>query len=461
MPRPATGQVVEKDGKRGTTFALRFRAYGQRQYVTLGTREDGWTWARAEEELSNVLADVRRGIWKPPVVETVPEPRAMPTFHEFASEWFAAQKLEGGQKGAGLTPKGASDLEWRLTVHLLPVFHAKALDAITVEDVDRYRRQKVAEGRIGTTSINKTLTTLAAILELAVEYELIGRNPAKGKRRRLPAVKPHRSYVDRADHIAALLDGTSKVDRDARNNVGQRRPMIATLVFAGLRIGELLALEWRDVDLARGTIQVRGTKSYAAQRTVTILPVLRDELDAYRARLGDVDRTARVFSTSTGGRWSESNIRRRILAKAIEHANAALLEAGQEPVPERLTPHSLRRTFASVLFAVGETPPRVMSEMGHSDPQMTLGVYAREMDRRDGEPERLKALVEGRDWAPMGTSADTSDMESIASEAPERRNPRVSRGFEARARQDSNLRPSAPEATDQHGETPEKHGNDA
>ena len=46
-----------------------------------------------------------------------------------------------------------------------------------------------------------------------------------------------------------------------------------------------------------------------------------------------------------------------------------------------------------------------MEQMGHTTPNLTLAIYAREMDRRDGEPERLKALVEGADWAPTGTSA--------------------------------------------------------
>ncbi len=58
MPRPATGQVVEKATRRGVTFALRFRAYGRREYVTLGTAEDGWDRRKADQELANVLADV-------------------------------------------------------------------------------------------------------------------------------------------------------------------------------------------------------------------------------------------------------------------------------------------------------------------------------------------------------------------------------------------------------------------
>jgi len=51
MARKATSQVIERDGKRGRTYALRFRAYGRREYITLGTAEEGWTHHKAEVEL--------------------------------------------------------------------------------------------------------------------------------------------------------------------------------------------------------------------------------------------------------------------------------------------------------------------------------------------------------------------------------------------------------------------------
>lgn len=90
-----------------------------------------------------------------------------------------------------------------------------------------------------------------------------------------------------------------------------------------------------------------------------------------------------------------------------------LSERDSEPLQPRLTPHSLRRTFASLLFAVGEHPPYVMAQMGHTSPNLTLAVYAREMDRRDGEPERLKALVEGRDWAASGQQEASTMIEAV------------------------------------------------
>lgn len=60
-----------------------------------------------------------------------------------------------------------------------------------------------------------------------------------------------------------------------------------------------------------------------------------------------------------------------------------------------LTPHSLRRTFASVLYALGEDPGVVMDEMGHTDPALALRVYRQTMRRDDGEKTALRALVEG------------------------------------------------------------------
>jgi len=278
------------------------------------------------------------------------------------------------------------------------------IDAITIEDVDRYARRKAADGRLSNGSINKTLNVLSAVLEQAVEYGWLGSNPARGRRRRLPTSAPRRAWLDRADHIAALLDGATELDKRAVVRRGQRRALVATLAFAGLRIGELLALTWRDVDLARGTISVRHSKTNAGVRTVNIVPVLRDELLAYRAGLRDVAARDLVFGTSSGSRQGATNVRRRVLAPAVKAANERLEEDGGEPLPERLTPHSLRRTFASLLFAIGEPPPYVMAQMGHTTPALTLAIYAREMDRRDGEPERLRALIEGQELAPAGTS---------------------------------------------------------
>ena len=118
MPRPARGSVVERKTKSGTVYALRFRALGRRQYLTLGggNEEDGDPRARAEAELRHVLADVERGIWRAARARARRAAGRVPTFHEFASEWLAANapRLGSGRERS-------TDYEWALSHHLLPL----------------------------------------------------------------------------------------------------------------------------------------------------------------------------------------------------------------------------------------------------------------------------------------------------------------------------------------------------
>src|SRR3954447_2366946 len=88
-------------------------------------------------------------------------------------------------------------------------------------------------------------------------------------------------------------------------------------------------------------------------------------------------------------------VRNRDLRRTVGAPAAALAEAGAPPLPGRITPHTFRRTYASVLFALGETPLALMRTLGHADARLTLEVSAAERWRADGEPERLRALVEG------------------------------------------------------------------
>jgi integrase len=225
-----------------------------------------------------------------------------------------------------LKPRTVEDYEWALTCHLLPFFARHRLDAITVEDVDRYRAAKVREGRLTSNVVNKTLTRLAQVLEVAVEYGYLDRNPARGRRRRLKATTPKRTWLE---------------------------------TLAGLRIGELLALRWRDVDLATGKLRVGEAKTDAGRRTVDLSPALRDELAAHKARTPHAEPESLVFCTRTGQAQNRNNVRRRILLAAVERANTALSAAGEPELPEGLSPQALRHTFAlSPVRGRGHGAPR-------------------------------------------------------------------------------------------------------
>ena len=404
MARKTTGAVVEHAGRDGLTYQwLRFTAYGKRRFVSLGPVGQ----VEAERALRHTLADVERGTWTPPQKVAPVEVGPAPTFHEFAEQWWARAALQ-------LRPSTQADYRWRLEVHLLPFFRDLGLDRITVASVEEFIAGKLAEDDpLSPRSVNMCVTLLGAILEAAVDRELIVRNPARGKRRRVREAAPRRTWIDSAEHVAALLAAASELDRQARPDRRHvhRRAIVATLVFAGLRIGELTALRWRDVDLASGWLIVGEAKTDAGLRRVKLRGALRDELLSLRAGV-DGAPDGYVFATSTGGRQSRENIRNRVLAPAVALASKGLVDRGSAPLPDGLTPHSLRRTFASVLYALGEDPGVVMDEMGHTDPGLALRVYRQTMRRDDGQKARLRALVEGgagfADETPAEQAASTS-----------------------------------------------------
>jgi integrase len=388
MPRRPTGQILEHQGADGRVYRrLRFTAYGRRRFQTLGAV----TRPEAERELRHVLADIERGTWQARrEVEPPLEPDPVPTFHDYAEQWWLRNEAQ-------LRPSTRDDYRWRLEGHLLPFFAGTRLDRITFDLVERYIAGKLGEAEpLSARSINMTVTLMGQILDGAVERELIPRNPARGKGRRVREHAPRRTYLENAEQITALLDAAGALDREreAYRHI-HRRAILATLVFAGLRIGELCALRWRDVDLASGWLRVGEAKTDAGRRRVKIRGALRDELVSVSAGRLDGNPEAYVFATSTGGAPSRSNIRQRVLAPACEAASAALTDSGLPPLPDRLTPHSLRRTFASVLYALGEDPGVVMDEMGHTDPALALRVYRQTMRRGDQEKAALRALTDG------------------------------------------------------------------
>lgn len=414
VARRSEGQVLERHWKSGRGYALRFRAYGERQYLTLGSETEGWNRSRAEEELANVMADVRRGIWVPPTrrprrAGAEEEADAMPTFDSFARSLMAARKGEMSEANYAYKENALA--------HVLPYFDGWPLHEIDIQAVDAFRAHmvEVSEARrraresgepmrnewgqalrpLSPATINKTIDTLQWVLSVAVEYRYISENPAAGRRRRLRAKRPAPVHLDSVEQIATLLEAAGQLDRDKRWLTNDRRPIIATLLFAGPRAGELCNLRWRDVDLANGRIRIGRSKTQAGLREIVLLPLLRDELSAHKARAYRSGPDDPVFPTGTGGHRDKDNLRNRILASAVKRADQLLEERNRTPLPRGVTPHKLRHTFASILIATGEDPASVMAQLGHTDPKFTLRVYTHIMRRGPAERAQLKALVSG------------------------------------------------------------------
>jgi integrase len=388
MPRRASGQIIPPKDGRG--WAIRFRAYGKRRLVTLGTSEEGWNRQKAEEALRHVLADVDRGIWQPHEPQPVEAPAEVPRFHEFASEWLESRRPE-------LRPRTIKDYVWALSYHLLPFFKDHLLADISVAEVDRYKQAKVREGKLAPQQINKTLKRLSQILDVAVDYGHLPSNPAasKGGRRRVKETPPPRSWVE-PEQLMTLLDAAPK----------RHRAVLATLAGAGLRVGELCALDWRDLDLATGTLTVRDSKTAAGRREVDLPSGLVTELWTLAATSPQTGPDDPVFLGRRGTRQTPDNVGRR-LKSAIKRANVRLEAKDIAPISGRVSPHSLRRTYASLRYACGDDPVYVAEQGGWADPSFPIKVYAKAVRRR----ERLsgahrEAFDAALDWAAMGSGAD-------------------------------------------------------
>jgi integrase len=242
-------------------------------------------------------------------------------------------------------------------------------------------------------SINHTLRHLSQILETALEYELIASNPATGRRRRLKATRPARPWVE-PEQLIAFLDNAPK---------GLGRVLLALLAGSGLRIGEALALRWRDVDLGTGTLYVRDAKTPKGVREVHLTPALRETLTLWKADADYTSRDAYVIHTSTGRKHNPSNLRRDVLLKAVKTANVKLEQLGIAPIGT-LTSHGLRRTYASLRCICGDDMRYTADQLGHEDARFTMRCYAQASKRRDrmAKPHR-KAFDAAVEWAAMGS----------------------------------------------------------
>ena len=177
-----------------------------------------------------------------------------------------------------------------------------------------------------------------------------------------------------------------------RNDV-PRRVIIEVLLFAGLRVAELCGLSGHDVSVAAERIRVprSATKTDAGERAIPMVRALRDHLVVHQLR----ERTSGAgpaFPTRNGTRQNPDNVRSRIVAPLRIRANELLEAEGRAPIAH-FTPHTLRRTFASILALCDVPPRRAMYLMGHTNASLTLAVYQHVLDGGRGATETLEGCL--------------------------------------------------------------------
>jgi integrase len=104
---------------------------------------------------------------------------------------------------------------------------------------------------------------------------------------------------------------------------------------------------------------------------------------------------APAFPTVRGTRRNKDNVRQKVVEPVLARANANRAVRGDPPIRARVTPHTFRRTYITYAIAAGFDLPYVQAQVGHSDPTVTLSVYAQVIRRadRDQLPAEIRALL--------------------------------------------------------------------
>jgi len=229
----------------------------------------------------------------------------------------------------------------------------------------------------------------------AQEWGLVRDNPAQ--RIRQVRVEPKEMDFLRPDEIRLLLQHADE----------PYRTLFLTAVLTGMRRGELLALQWGDIDWHNDVIHVKrslfwhnkeelasangqGTvlwrfstpKSTRSIRTVIMSPKLKEALELYRLQC-PVSPQDLVFCTTGGGPMNANNMINREFLPTLSRAGL-----------RRIRFHDLRHTYTALLIAQGAHAKFIQSQLGHASITTTLDRYGHLLpEAQQGTGERLDAMV--------------------------------------------------------------------
>jgi integrase len=255
------------------------------------------------------------------------------------------------------------------------------LGARKLTDVERPEVQDIADrllaGGLDPSTVRNAVMPLRAIYRRAMSRGVVVVNPTTGLE--LRAVEGRRDRIAAPEEAAKLIGLLAKRDR----------AVWSTAVYAGLRLGELLALGWENVDLAAGVIRVRAAydarsrtfilpKSKSGVRDVPLAAVLRDALDEHKL---DTSRSeGLVFGRTEAEPFSTSSLcaRSKRAWLGAEKKRLAAIEAGEPADSSPVVPlglHEARHSYASMMIAAGVNAKALSTFMGHSSISITLDRY--------------------------------------------------------------------------------------
>lgn len=347
---------------------------------------------RAEEWLAETAADMSRGQYVDPRA-------ARTTFQQYAERWIDGQTTDLNTR---------IGTETRLRLHAFPRIGARPLGSFRPVHIREFVRD-LENASMGGTYARNIYANVRAVLSAAVDDGHLARNPCSAASVRPPAVSTAR--------VVPWLPSQVRAVRDALPE--RYQTMVDVGSGCGLRQGEIIGLAedttQLDSDTLRVTTQVKlirgvavfappkGNKERDVPLPSSVASALRRHMQSHppvAIKLpwmrpdGPLTERRLIFTNTADGIVWRSNFN-------VQEWKPALAAAGLIPTPEPGKPyasarqhgmHALRHFYASVLLDAGESIKAVSEYLGHSDPAMTLRVYAHLMP---SSSERARRALDG------------------------------------------------------------------
>lgn len=321
------------------------------------------------------------------------------TFGELAKRWIKNQE-------PNIKVRTKASYEDALN-RLLPFFEYRIVRDIRPEHVDQWKG-KLAE-ELSPRSVNIALWALRAILDFALRLGYCHTNAAKlVKGMKKPSMERQALSIEQLHILLNAAEGQGKI-----------LLMFASLV--GCRLGECLAVRWKNLDWEEQTLEVKESyssfgldtpKTKSSLRTVNLPQVLVEKLKEHKVQQnalrlksgGSWGDQGLIFTSPTGNYLDQGNVRRwfyKAIQKAneaIEEENQALKAAGKNEIAKlyHFRFHDLRGVACTLMLESGASLKHVMDQLGHSTPAMTLGIYAGvTQEGKKQAQERLQQYVFG------------------------------------------------------------------
>jgi integrase len=245
------------------------------------------------------------------------------------------QEVLEAKRRDGKAPAYLADLRKRLT-RFCQDFGNRTAASIAVDELDTWLRDLPLSPK----SRANYRANIGVLFSYAEQRGIIDRNPIP--RTAKPKLIDRPPDIFTVDELRALLEAATRVSPDVV-------PMLAIGAFAGLREAEIQRLDWHEIDLKRGHIEVKAAKAKSARRRIVpIQPNLAGWLRPYAGMTGRV--------VPAGARKKLDRVRN---------------QAGLARWPQ----NGLRHSFASYRLAAIHDAPRVSAELGHTSPQMLYSTY--------------------------------------------------------------------------------------